>query len=183
MYKNPQHSDQAKRLREELARFGAVLSHAQALEVTARIEGARTLHVAQAKNNAGVRIQDVARRQAQGLLFESMGRFEGNLEGLLEELKALGVLADAGDTWAVEAAHHKLLRQEDSPVVTPTYGDNLHAWELPGVFEVMVRQLTEVLQAAAKAPVEPAGADAPCCTQVRCSTGAYKKERAWVSCL
>lgn len=52
MYKNPELTEKAKRLRTVLASLNLPLSHAQALEACSRLEGARTLHVAQASKPA-----------------------------------------------------------------------------------------------------------------------------------
>jgi hypothetical protein len=146
MYKNPQRSDQAKRLREELAKFGASVSHAQALEVTARLEGARTLHVAGARHNAGVRIADAARAQAQALMFESLGRFEGKLDALLEELKLLSVLDDAQE---VDERFGAVFRVGNGPVVSPGF-DHLRADAIPQAFDNLTARLQAVLVAQAK---------------------------------
>lgn len=53
MYKNPELSEKAKRLRAVLTDLGLQLSHAQSMEACSRLDGARTLHVAQAKGAPG----------------------------------------------------------------------------------------------------------------------------------
>lgn len=150
MYKNPQTSDQARRLREELAKFSLDLPHAKALEVVARMAGARTLHVAQAKNNAGVRIADVARRQAALVMFETLGRFEGNLEGLLDELRAIGKLTESEDYAGADNAYQAVFRAEGAPNLHGRF--DLRAEEIPDAFEALATDLAGVLSDAAKAP-------------------------------
>jgi hypothetical protein len=152
MYKNPQTSDQARRLRDELAKFDIKLPHAQALEVVARLAGERTLHVAQAKNNAGVRIAAVARRQAQAVMFVSLGRFEGNFEGLLAELQALALLANSDDAAALDRAFRALFRSEGAPELRA--GFDLRAEEVLAEFNKLVGELTAVLVAEARAPAQ-----------------------------
>jgi hypothetical protein len=152
MYKNPQTSDQARRLREELAKFDIALPHAKALEVVARLAGERTLHVAQAKNNAGVRIAAVARAQAQVVMFRSLGRFEGNFEGLLAELHVLEMLADSDDTRALDRAYQELFRSDDAPVLRE--GFDMRAEEVLAAFKELVVELSTVLEHQARAPAE-----------------------------
>lgn len=152
MYKNPQTSDQARRLREELAKFDIVLPHAKALEVVARLVGDRTLHVAQAKNNAGVRIAAVARRQAQAVMFASLGRFENNFEGLLAELQAISMLADADDAAELDRAFQALFRSEGAPELRS--GFDLRAEEVLVEFDKLVGELSAVLVEQARAPAE-----------------------------
>jgi len=150
MYKNPQTSDQARRLREELAKFSLDLPHAKALEVVARMAGARTLHVAQAKNNAGVRIADVARRQAALVMFETLGRFEGNLEGLLDELRAIGKLTESENYDGADKAYQAVFRAEGAPNLHGRF--DLRAEEIPDAFEALAKDLAGVLSDAAQAP-------------------------------
>lgn len=152
MYKNPQTSDQARRLREELAKFGIELQHAKALEVVARLAGERTLHVAQAKKNAGVRIAAVARRQAQAVMFKSLGRFEGNVDGLMAELQVLQVLAVGKDAAALDQGYRSLFRASDSPELRA--GFDVPAEELVGEFDKLVTELAAVLSEQARAPYE-----------------------------
>ncbi len=147
MYKNPQASDQAKRLRGALTEFGASVTHAQALEVLARIDGVRTLHVAQAKNNSGVRIADVSRQQAEVLMFDSLGKFQGRLPTLLAELRTL-VHLDARET---DELYRSIFREEHPVVVSDSYG-HISAEELPDAFERLVKKLQTVLVAQAQAP-------------------------------
>lgn len=148
MYKDPQLSARARRLREELAKFGTTLTHAQALEVAARLEGDATLHVAQARKNAGVRIADVAREQAQALMFESLGRFEGQLEQLLEQLKLLTVLDDERE---VDQLFGSLFRSTNGPILATGF-NSLRADDIPAEFDKLVSRLQKVLVAKAKAP-------------------------------
>ena len=152
MYKNPQTSDQARRLREELSKFDIGLSHAKALEVVARLEGARTLHVAQAKNNAGVRIAAVARRQAQSVMFTSLGRFENNFEGLLAELQAITLLAESDDAAGLDRAYRTLFRSEGAPELRS--GSDLRAEDMLAEFDKLVGELAAVLVEQARAPAE-----------------------------
>lgn len=51
MNRDPDFSAQAKRLKVELAQLGVEMSHAQSMELLARTQGARTLHVAKARNH------------------------------------------------------------------------------------------------------------------------------------
>lgn len=152
MYKNPQTSDQARQLREELAKFGVTLPHAKALEVVARLAGDRTLHVAQAKNNAGVRIAAVARRQAQAVMFVSLGRFENNFEGFLAELQAITMLAEASDAAELDRAFRALFRSEGAPELRS--GFDLRAEEMLAEFDKLVGELSAVLVEQARAPAE-----------------------------
>jgi hypothetical protein len=150
MYKNPQTSDQARRLREALAQFGVELPHAKALEVVSRMAGERTLHVAQAKNNAGVRIAEVARRQAAVAMFSTLGRFEGNFEGLLAELRAIGVLAEAQECVAAEQAYQDVFLREGAPTLRARF--DLRAEDIPAAFDQLAAELAGVLTEAARAP-------------------------------
>ena len=49
MYKSPELSQMAKVLKSELALKGLLLSHSQSMELTAKMQGSRTLHVEQAR--------------------------------------------------------------------------------------------------------------------------------------
>lgn len=148
MYKNPQLSDTARQLNASLQQFGIELPHAKCLEVLARMDGARTLHVAQARNNAGVRIADVAQAQAEAVMFESLGRYEGRLDSLLAELRSLRLMDDARE---VDQLFGSIFRSGDGPVLSAGYGQ-LTAEEIPDAFDSLVERLKAVLVAKAKAP-------------------------------
>lgn len=114
------------------------------------MEGARTLHVAQAKNNAGVRIAEVARRQAAVAMFATLGRFEGNLEGLMAELRAIAVLTEAEDYAAADRAYQAVFSRDGAPVLRAQY--DLRAEGIPDAFDQLAGELAAVLTEAARAP-------------------------------
>jgi hypothetical protein len=146
MYKNPQLSDTAKRLRTELNNFGCTVTHAQALEIAARLEGARTLHVAQAKKNAGVKIASVAKAQAQAVMFESLGAYVGRVDTLMAELDTLPHLT-ARDA---DELYRRIFRREN-PVVLRS-SEDVRADDIPVEFAKLVQRLQDVLVAQAQAP-------------------------------
>lgn len=77
MYTDPEFSAQAKRLNAELAQLGVELSHAQSMELLARTQGARTLHVAKARNHKqGVELAPLAERLAADIVFLSLGSYQ-----------------------------------------------------------------------------------------------------------
>jgi hypothetical protein len=149
MYKDPQLSNQAKRLREELGLKGLKLSQVQALEVLARISGAKTLHVAHARHNAALSIEAVVVSQAQALMFDTLGRFEGNVRGLLGSITSAFALESAQGSRAVENSIFGLFETQNAPKVSEMY-DFAKLNELPGMFEVLVTRLTQTLEAQAK---------------------------------
>lgn len=152
MYKNPELSAQSKNLRAALKDVGFEVSHAQALELMARAQGNRTLHVAQAKKaRQGLNIADLALSQAASLMFETLGRYKNNVHGLLESIRAGFALEDAEGSRAVEAAMCDIFEQEDSPRVSELF-DRLRVDELPSEFEQLVQRLQAVLVSAAGAP-------------------------------
>ncbi len=145
MYKNPELSAQAKSLRKELATLGLLLSHAQTLELLAKSQGARTLHVANAKHNKqGVDIERLALAQASALMFESLGPYESDVRGLLDAIKAGFDLEDSGGSRAVEAEMHRLFGGEGAAKVQPAF-DAHRLDELPMVFEALYRGLLQTL--------------------------------------
>lgn len=148
MYKNPQASDAARQLKDTFKQLGVEVPLTKAAEALARMEGYRTLHVAQAKNNAGVKIADVAKAQAQAVMFERLGRFEGKLDTLLEELRTLKFLTDARE---VDALFGSIFRTNDAPVLAPGY-EGLTAEEIPDAFQALSERLKKVLVDKAKAP-------------------------------
>lgn len=78
MNRDPDFSAQAKRLKVELAQLGVEMSHAQSMELLARTQGARTLHVAKARNHKqGFELSPLAERLAASVVFQSLGSYEG----------------------------------------------------------------------------------------------------------
>lgn len=152
MYTNPELSAQAKLLRAELQARGLTLTHAQTLEVFAKSHGARTLHVAQAKTaRQGVNIEQLATRQTAELMFETLGRFEGQVDGLLDAISVGFALEASQGSRAVEAAMHVLFEQPDSPVVSPAF-EGLRVDELPAQFALVKQRLLQTLEAVTGAP-------------------------------
>ena len=149
MYKDPQLSERARALRAALKGLDVTVTHSQALEAVSRMEGARTLHVAQARNNAGVRIADVARLQAENVMFDSLGRYEGRLDTLLEELRTLSLL-DASQS---DKLFRSIFRSSDGVVMSEGY-ESLRAEDVPAAFEALVQRLAGVMVVAAKAPAQ-----------------------------
>ncbi len=159
MYKNPELSAQSKNLRTALKEAGFEVSHAQALELMARAQGNRTLHVAQAKKaRQGLNVADLALSQASSLMFDTLGRYEGNIRGLLESIRAGFALEETEGSRAVEAAMSDIFEQEDSPRVSELF-DRLRLDELPSEFDQLVQRLQSVLVAASGAPVPAPNAE------------------------
>ena len=150
MYKDPQLSSLAKRLREELASRGAQLTQVQALEVLARLSGAKTLHVAHARHNAAVSIEGTALAQASDLMFESLGRFEGNVRGLLASITSAYALERTQGSRAVEQAVAALFEHQNAPVVSALY-QGFRLDELPALFDAGVARLTDSLERQVRA--------------------------------
>ncbi len=152
MYKNPELSAQAKNLRAALQVLGHAVSHAQALELMARAQGNKTLHVAQAKKaKQGLDIGKLAEQQAADLMFDTLGRYAGNVRGLLESITAGFALEESQGSRAVEAAMCDLFEQSDSPKVSDTF-DAFRLNELPRQFERLVARLQNSLVHASGAP-------------------------------
>lgn len=154
MYKNPELSNQAKRLREELKAAGLELSHAQSMEMMARVQGNRTLHVAHAKQRRqGADISELALQQAADLVFTTLGRYEGNVLGLIESIKAAFLLEETEGSRAVETAMADIFGQKDSPKVSELF-DRLMPGELPEYFEQTRQRMLQTLENQFAAPVE-----------------------------
>jgi hypothetical protein len=148
-YKDPQLSAQAKRVRNELTKYGATITHAQALELVAHMQGARTVHVAQARNNAPIDIRELAMHQAAGLAFESTGRYGRNVQGLIAAIRAAFDKSTLGSRCVEDAVHH-IFGTEDSPKVSKMF-DHLKLEDLPAHFDATVESLIESLEFKAKA--------------------------------
>lgn len=152
MYKNPELSAQAKNLRAALGALGHAVTHAQSLELMARAQGSKTLHVAQAtKAKQGLDIALLAEQQAAALMFNHLGRYAGNVRGLLESISAGFALEESEGSRAVEAAMCDIFEQDDSPEVTDTF-DVFRLSELPAQFERLVARLQASLVKASGAP-------------------------------
>lgn len=149
MYKNPELSATAKTLKKELAKFGADITHAQALEIVARVEGARTLHVAQSKSKQPIELLAAAKAQAASVLFETLGRYAENVDGLLSEITSAFERAGRIGPRGVEARMREIFETENSPKVSILF--NTHRTEqLPHVYSQLVTQLAKSLAASAK---------------------------------
>lgn len=145
MYTNPELSAQAKRLRSALRAAGLALSHTQAMEALAKVNGSRTLHVDQAKKcRQGVDVGELAIRQAADLVFEKLGSYEGNILGLIEAIKAAFVPEDAKGSRSVEAEIHRIFGQPDSPQVSVTFAE-FKLQEVPEQFEITRQRLEKTL--------------------------------------
>lgn len=150
MYKNPQLSSAAKVLKAELAARGLEVALSQAMEICARIAGDRTLHVAQAKKNAPVSVDSLVLAQASALMFTTLGRYKGNVRGLMASIRAGFALQDQGSR-AVEAAMGKIFDTANAPKVSPLYEySQLEA--LPDVFDSLLKCLEDSLCEEARAP-------------------------------
>lgn len=160
MYNDPKLSAQAKRLRTELLAFEAPLTHAQCLEVLARLNGERTLHVAQAKNNAPVDIPTLALKQAAALVFNTLGRFDGQVTGLIESIRAAFELESVSSR-DVEAAVAEIFEADNAPKVSALFDAHLLE-DLPALFDATVEKLTRVLTQQAKAPAPGEKSDEAC---------------------
>jgi hypothetical protein len=152
MYKDPQLSDAAKRLRSVLSDFKLKLTHAQALEVCSRLEGSRTLHVAHARKNAGVSVAAAAYEQACVVMFDSLGPFEGRVDELLQRLEALRVETDAAE---VDRQYRAIFKCEH-PVALSAGFDHLSAEDVPAAFAALVGRLNKKLNELAKPSKEQA---------------------------
>jgi len=145
MYKNPQLSSQAKQLRAALKNAGIELTHSQAMEALARCQGNRTLHVAQArKNRQGIDIAELALRQAADLVFDTLGRYEGNVLGLLSEIETIFLHEEANGSRYVEERMHDIFGQPNSPRVSEAF-DVFPPADLPKVFARTRRRLEQTL--------------------------------------
>jgi hypothetical protein len=151
MYKTPELTQMAKVLAEELAGRGVQLKHTQAMSTVARMLGARTLQVAQSSPNiaAGVRTRAIAIAQAARVMFETLGRFEGDPYAVLAAIRAGFALEEAHGSRSVEHAMHELFGQADSPVVSEAY--SVHTLDdLPALFDTLVERLADSLLAGQK---------------------------------
>lgn len=148
MYKTPELTQMAKVLAQEMTERGVTLKHTQAMATVARMLGARTLQVAQGNPDfsAGVRARALAIEQAARVMFDTLGRFEGNPYAVLAAIRAGFALETTQGSRAVEQAMHKLFEQPDSPVVSEAYAT--HAVnELPALFDALAERLAASLLA------------------------------------
>lgn len=138
MYKSPELSARAKLLRAELAARGVTLAHAHALDIVAKLEGARNLHVAQAQSVAARPSEEaLALEHAERLMFTSLGRYQGRVRELMRDIGAAFSLEYSRE---VEAAVADIFETEGAPVVQP-HIDALHTVEsLPALFERFVTE-------------------------------------------
>ncbi len=153
MYKSPELSARAKLLRTELAARGLSLGHAHALEVLAKLEGARNLHVAQAQSLAARPAeQALAVEHAERLMFTSLGRYAGRSQALMHDIRAAFSLEYSRE---VEAAVADIFETDGAPVVQP-HIDEFYAIErLPELFERFVAEsLALVLTLRSTSPAE-----------------------------
>lgn len=86
MYKNYELSTMAKALVKELKSMGVEVSHAKALEVSARVVGARTLHVQQAADKPEKSLEQRAWEHVEKVLFRNAGAWKGKMPQLKETL-------------------------------------------------------------------------------------------------
>ncbi|MNR71819.1 hypothetical protein D3C71_24970 [compost metagenome] len=163
MYKNPELTCQARILARELSSLGVEMSHAKSLEMLARIQGARTLHVLQAANEAVKRTDDLvalANRQAAAVAFEGLGRFCGNVDGLLESIETAVSLEGTQGSRGVEAAMHGIFGQADSPKLSAAF-EHLRIEDVPERYRALRAQLLETLVDATGTKGGPGGLSAP----------------------
>lgn len=155
MYKNPEMSAQAKILARELNAMNTSVTHAQALELMAKTQGARTLHVLQASKAAKetVDIATLALQQACDLMFTTLGRFEGNVQGLLDSIETAFTIIAEGGSRAVEAEVERLFGGKDAPEVSELYM-TVRLEQLPGLFKTLHKRLMATLSASTGAPRE-----------------------------
>lgn len=143
MYSNKEASVLAKKLKNALSQIGCDIKHAQALEVIARMQGARNLHVAQARQ-ARLSVRGVAQKQALAVMFESLGRYAQRDAALITELVKVEALAVESDALKLDEAYQSLLLRDDSPLLREEYShisvEGLHA-----AFQQLVSTLEAVL--------------------------------------
>lgn len=146
MYKLPELSAMAKVLRNELSKANLSVTHAQVMEILAKMGGDRNLHVLQHKSRPALDVEATAVSQAAALMFDTLGRFQGNSRGLIQSV-ATGFNSSSGASRDIEAAMEALFGQEDSPVISDLFSMVKHE-DLPEAFEALVAKLTVTLSNA-----------------------------------
>ncbi|MCC5612647.1 hypothetical protein LC612_39645 [Nostoc sp. CHAB 5834] len=140
----------AKTLQTALAAMGFNASHAQSLELVARMMGARTLHVEQAKPavSAAQQLQAAVAR-ATAVAFDSLGAYEGKVFELLSRLESSFKKESSRD---IEAAVHQLMGPASGVKLSPLM-DNLMLKDVPNAFSDLVERLVRA-EAPAKHPLD-----------------------------
>lgn len=146
MYQDSNRSKQAKMLRTALKAKGVQVTHAQCLQLTAQLEGHRTLHVAYSKPTKELAIDAAVHAQAQALMFDSLGHYEGRFDELMADLHKLESLDDAR---AADQLFRSIIRCHRPVVVSDLYG-NLNAEELPKAYDRLVEKLRSSLVKSAQ---------------------------------
>jgi hypothetical protein len=142
MYKEPKLSSKARLLRRELATLGVEVPHHVAMQMAAKMQGHKNIHVAQAKKNRqGLDARELASKQAAEALFERLGKYENDIAGLLASLKHIFQL---GDSRRIEGCIHRL--QDEDGLKLSELGA-LYRWEdLPQAFETLRQRLLATLE-------------------------------------
>lgn len=155
MYRDSDFSAQAKRLHAELTHLGVEMTYAQSMELLARTQGARTLHVAKARNHKqGVELAPLAERLAADIVFLSLGSYQDCPVRLLDDIDRAFALESAHGSRAVEARVHEIFGTPHSPRLRSDF--EVHRLsEIPEVFRNVLSSVKASLDTLFEAPVQP----------------------------
>lgn len=139
----------AKKAQQTLNNFGVNATYAQCLELLARLGGARTLHVKQARaleENA----HKMAARQASDLMFKTFGAYpKANAVDVIGAIEEAFALESKGSRY-VEAAMLELFFEGGVELRSPY--DLLMSKELPNAYRSLYKNLLESINKAASTP-------------------------------
>jgi len=141
MYNDQNRSKQAKLLRDQLALKGHDISHAQCLELLAKLEGHRTLHVAQAKPKHAIVMNELAHDQARAVMFESLGRYQDRFAEFLSDIERIELLEDAGEA---DSLFRSIFRSSNGVKLAEGFGE-LTSDEIPAAYDKLVDKLRATL--------------------------------------
>lgn len=157
MQTQPEISRDAKALTAALKTLGVALKHTQAMEVVARMHGARNLATLQAGSRFKPDVATLAREHAISQMFAATGRYGLDVDVLFGEIEAAYRLESSRDT---EQALFHVFETVGAPVLLPHIRDTYRVDQLQEVFarffsdaaRLVERTLVDTKALAAKAP-------------------------------
>lgn len=119
--------------------LGVTLTHAQALELLAQMQGAKNFQAKKAMD--AKKVLDTAYAQATALLFKTLGRYaKRGLPVLLRDIHKAYALEQTQGSRAVEAALADIFERENAPVVHSLF-EHLRYEELAATHQTLYKEL------------------------------------------
>lgn len=149
-------TQRAQTLQKTLEELGSPVPHCTVLEALARLDGHRTLHVAQAAKpvpSDSVALQTLAIRLASRVFFQSTGSWEGKELQLLAQVQAV-FAAEAEKGGAHVEAHLAQLLDAGRGVKVNSAFEMLQVNEWKAAFEALVAANAQELGAFVQAPAQ-----------------------------